>query len=60
MADIAHSIGLIAVGVYLSPAEYADVITGSTEKTFWRPDSGIIMAKLIHQKAIDRAVHPGV
>ena len=60
MADIAHPIGLIVAGKHPSPAEFADVITGSTEKTFWGPHSGIIMGKLIHQKRIDRAVHPGV
>lgn len=59
MVDIAHPIGLIAADKYPSPIKYADVVTASTEKTFWGPHAGIILTKRIYKQKIDKAVHPG-
>jgi glycine hydroxymethyltransferase len=59
MVDIAHPAGLIAAGLYPSPIYFADVVTSTTEKTLWGPHAGLIFAKKLHAKRIDRAVHPG-
>jgi glycine hydroxymethyltransferase len=60
MADIAHYAGLVAGGVYASPAPYADLVTTTTHKTLRGPRSGMVMGKQIHQKAINKAVFPGL
>jgi len=59
-ADIAHISGLVAAGVHMSPAPYADVISSTTHKTFRGPRGGMLMCKEEHAKAIDRAVFPGL
>lgn len=54
--DAAHVLGLIAGGTFQDPLkEGADVITGSTHKTFFGPQGGIILCKSKHAKAIDNA-----
>ena len=54
--DAAHVLGLIAGGTFQDPLkEGADVVTGSTHKTFFGPQGGIILCKSRHAKAIDNA-----
>jgi glycine hydroxymethyltransferase len=59
-ADIAHIAGLVAAGLHQSPVPFADCVTSTTHKTLRGPRGGIIMCKQKHQKAIDRAVMPGI
>ncbi|MEM2909376.1 MAG: serine hydroxymethyltransferase [Candidatus Bilamarchaeaceae archaeon] len=61
MADISHFAGLVAGGVYPSPAGYADVITTTTHKTLRGPRGAIIMGGDEEKgKLIDKAVFPGL
>ena len=61
MCDIAHVAGLIAVGLYPSPIQIADVCTSTTHKTLRGPRGGIIMAKANPdlEKALNSRVFPG-
>lgn len=61
MCDIAHVAGLIAVGLYPSPIQIADVCTSTTHKTLRGPRGGIIMAKSNPEleKALNSRVFPG-
>jgi glycine hydroxymethyltransferase len=61
MCDIAHVAGLIAVGLYPSPIQIADVCTSTTHKTLRGPRGGIIMAKAnpALEKALNSRVFPG-
>lgn len=61
MCDIAHVAGLIAVGLYPSPVQIADVCTSTTHKTLRGPRGGIIMAKSNPEleKALNSRVFPG-
>ena len=45
VADIAHVAGLVAVGLYPSPVQIADVTTTTTHKTLRGPRAGLIMGK---------------
>lgn len=54
--DAAHVLGLIAGGKFQDPLrEGAEVVTGSTHKTFFGPQGGIILCKNRHTKDIDNA-----
>lgn len=61
LADIAHVAGLIAVGLYPSPVNIADVTTSTTHKTLRGPRSGLILAKANPdlEKKLNSAVFPG-
>lgn len=61
MCDIAHVAGLIAVGLYPSPIQIADVCTTTTHKTLRGPRGGVIMAKAnpALEKALNSRVFPG-
>ena len=60
VADIAHISGLVAAGAHPSPVPLADVVTTTTHKTLRGPRGGMLMCTAAHQKAIDRAVFPGL
>ena len=60
VADIAHISGLVAAGAHPSPVPVADVVSTTTHKTLRGPRGGMLMCKSTHQKAIDRAVFPGL
>jgi glycine hydroxymethyltransferase len=60
--DGAHVLGLIAGGAFQDPlAEGADVLVGSTHKTFFGPQRGVILSNMddVRWKALDRAAFPG-
>ncbi|MHC1567298.1 MAG: serine hydroxymethyltransferase [Candidatus Syntropharchaeia archaeon] len=58
--DGAHVLGLIAGGCFQDPLrEGADVLTGSTHKTFPGPQGAIILCKKELGEEIDQAVFPG-
>ncbi|MCD7781172.1 MAG: serine hydroxymethyltransferase [Methanosphaera sp.] len=59
--DAAHVLGLIAGKQFQDPvAEGADIVTGSTHKTFPGPQGGIILCKEELGKKIDNATFPGL
>jgi glycine hydroxymethyltransferase len=61
MYDGAHVLGLIAGGYFQDPLrEGADLLVGSTHKTFPGPQGGIILCKEDIASKIDDAVFPGV
>src|SRR5699024_6929882 len=45
LADIAHTAGMIAAGIYPNPAQIADITTSTTHKTLRGPRAGLILAK---------------
>ena len=61
--DAAHVLGLIAGGVFQDPLrEGADVMTGSSHKTFPGPQGGVIISSsedARFQKRLNNAVFPG-
>src|SRR5262245_18682304 len=61
--DGAHVLGLVAGGRFQDPlAEGADVMTGSTHKTFFGPQRGVVLASGQDEAlrtAVDRGVFPG-
>ncbi|MBI2799033.1 MAG: serine hydroxymethyltransferase [Gammaproteobacteria bacterium] len=62
VSDIAHVAGLIAVGLYPSPVQLADMTTTTTHKTLRGPRSGLILGKQSEElaKKVNSAVFPGV
>ena len=62
VADMAHVAGLVAVGLYPSPVEIADITTSTTHKTLRGPRSGLILARENPEltKKISAAVFPGM
>lgn len=61
MADMAHVAGLVAVDLYPSPVNIADVTTSTTHKTLRGPRGGLILAKENPDlaKKLNSAVFPG-
>ncbi len=61
VADIAHVAGLVAVGLYPSPIQIADVTTTTTHKTLRGPRAGLILARANPdiEKKLNSAVFPG-
>jgi len=62
VSDMAHVAGLVAVGLYPSPVQLADVTTTTTHKTLRGPRSGLILAKRNEEieKKLNSAVFPGI
>ena len=60
MVDMAHIAGLVAAGEHPSPVPYADIVTSTTHKTLRVPRGGLILCKEQYQKAIDKAIFPGI
>lgn len=61
MYDASHVLGLIAGKAFQNPIkEGADVVTGSTHKTFFGPQRAIILCKKVLADRVDKAVFPGV
>ncbi|WP_457591694.1 serine hydroxymethyltransferase [Geoglobus sp.] len=61
MYDGSHVLGLIAGKKFQQPIkEGADVMTGSTHKTFFGPQRAVILSSSEVAEEIDRAVFPGV
>jgi glycine hydroxymethyltransferase len=62
VADIAHVAGLIAVDLYPSPVNIADVTMTTTHKTLRGPRGGMIMAKANPEieKKLNSQVFPGM
>ncbi|MDP2631373.1 MAG: serine hydroxymethyltransferase [Candidatus Uhrbacteria bacterium] len=60
MADIAHIAGLVAAGEMNNPVPIFDLVTTTTHKTLRGPRGGMIMCKMKHAKAVNKAVFPGL
>ena len=60
LADVAHTIGLMAGGAIPSVVPYADVVTFTTHKTLRGPRGGGILCTAELAARIDRAVFPFV
>ena len=62
VSDIAHVAGLVAVGLYPSPIDLADMTTTTTHKTLRGPRSGLILGRPNEEleKKVNSAVFPGL
>ena len=60
LVDMAHYAGLVAGGVYPNPVGIADFVTSTTHKTLRGPRGGLILAKAVHEKAINSMIFPGI
>lgn len=62
LADIAHTAGMIAAGIYPNPAQIADITTSTTHKTLRGPRAGLILAKANPEieKKLNSMVFPGM
>ncbi len=62
VSDMAHVAGLVAVGLYPSPVQIADMTTTTTHKTLRGPRSGLILGKANEAlaKKVNSAVFPGL
>lgn len=60
MVDMAHIAGLVAAGCHQNPVEFADIVTTTTHKTLRGPRGGLILCKAEYEKAINKAVFPGI
>ncbi|MDQ6978789.1 MAG: serine hydroxymethyltransferase [Mariprofundaceae bacterium] len=61
MVDMAHYAGLIAAGVYPSPAGHAHIVTTTTHKTLRGPRGGMILTDDENlSKKINSRIFPGI
>lgn len=60
MCDMSHYSGLIAAGVYPSPFGHAHLVTSTTHKSIRGPRGGMILGDKKFEKAINKAVFPGL
>jgi glycine hydroxymethyltransferase len=60
LADIAHTAGLVAVGLHPDPVPYCDLVTTTLHKTLRGPRGGLIMGRKKYEKKIASAVFPGI
>ncbi|MDX2175129.1 MAG: serine hydroxymethyltransferase [Candidatus Sumerlaeia bacterium] len=60
LTDMAHFAGLVAGKAIPSPVPHSDVVTSTTHKTLRGPRGGLILAKAEHEKALNKAVFPGL
>ncbi len=63
MVDMSHFAGLVAGQAYLSPFDYADVVTTTVHKTLRGPRAAMIFVKKDKrefEKKIDKAIFPGM
>lgn len=60
LVDMAHIAGLVAAGLHPNPVPYADFVTTTTHKTLRGPRGGMILMKAEHEKAINKAIFPGI
>lgn len=60
LADISHTAGLVAAGLFPNPVGYADVVSFTTHKTLCGPRGAVLLATHPDDgRAIDAAVFPG-
>lgn len=62
LADIAHTAGMIAAGIYPNPTQIADITTSTTHKTLRGPRAGLILTKANPEieKKLSSMVFPGM
>ncbi len=62
VVDMAHVAGLVAVGLYPSPVQIADITTSTTHKTLRGPRGGLILARNNPEieKKLNSVVFPGL
>lgn len=60
MVDMAHFAGLVAGGQHPNPVEHAHIVTSTTHKTLTGPRGGAIFAKAEFEKALNKAIFPGM
>lgn len=60
LVDMAHTAGIIAAGLHVSPIPYADIITSTTHKTLRGARGGFILCSEEMASAVDTAVFPGL
>lgn len=59
MVDMSHIAGLVAGGAHATPVPHADVVTTTTHKTLRGPRGALVLCRVEHADAVDRAVFPG-
>jgi glycine hydroxymethyltransferase len=60
VSDIAHIAGLVVAGIHKSPVPHADIVSTTTHKTLRGPRGGMLLCKVEHAEAVDRAVFPSL
>ena len=60
VTDMAHIAGLVAAGLHPSPIPHSAIVTTTTHKTLRGPRGGLVLSRMEHAKAVDKALFPGV